>query len=404
MAALSSSDHPDNGNVQLDYPPIEQRGGVSEFKLLALGTRGAGKTVFLSALFNQLKASNDSFYVVTTDPASRAKLLNTYNMVKGIEAGWPEGSKDPLRYEFAVHYPGPSGNVHIFDFNYVDFPGRFVVGDTGNKEFVAGDAKGQFDVQVEVDKTHSLIVLIDGVVVLQRIRQANEEGRTVEDEIDDMVDLIDRCAHRPVQFVITKSDVLAGIPLDKIRDVLMETRKFRNLIKQRQKLNIPTRLIKVSAVGDNFADRDPLSGVMIKRRGGRAEPYNLDVVMSFALTDTLLAALKPTVESKTRAQDAWRVISRISPVAGATRAISWFGKWAMVATGIPGSSFLEALEKAAERAKLGSEERQRSMKEILDKIRDVSDTIDAIINAQNITNADYIKNNPACNLLGGVEA
>lgn len=403
MAAISPSDHPEDDSIPPDFPPIERRGGVSQFKLLALGTRGAGKTVFLSALFNQLKTINDSFYVITTDPASRAKLLNTYNMIKGVEAGWPEGSREPIRYEFAAHYPGPSGNVHIFDFNYVDFPGRFVLSDTGQKEFVADDTKGQFDVQVEVDKTHSLIVLIDGVVVLQRIRQANEEGRNVEDEIDDMIDLVNRCARRPVQFVITKSDVLANISLDKIRDILMESRKFRNLIKQRQKTNVPTRLVKVSAVGDDFADRDPLTGVMIKRRGGRAEPYNLDIVMSFAVTDTLLAALKPTVESTTKAQAAWRTISRISPIVGATRAISWFGKWFMVAAGMPGSSILEALEKAAERAKLGNEERQRGMKEILDRIKNVNDTIDAIINAQNITNSDYIKNNPACNLLGSVE-
>jgi hypothetical protein len=324
-------------------------------------------------------------------------------MIKGLEAGWPEGSKEPVRYEFAVHYPGSSGNLHIFYFTYADFPGRFVVGDTGQKEFVAGDEKGQLDVQVEVDKTHSLTVLIDGVTVFQRIRQANEEGRKVEDEIDDMVDLINRCARRPVQFVITKSDILADISLETIRDVLMETRQFKNLIKQRQRINIPTRLIKVSAVGDGFAERDPLSGTMIKRRGGRAEPYNLDLVMSFALSDTLLAALKPTVDSTTSAQDAWRVISRISPVAGATRAISWLGKWATVATGMPGSSIFEALEKAAERWKHGSEERQRGMKEILDRINDVNDTIDAIIRAQNITNEDYIKNNPACNLLGGME-
>jgi hypothetical protein len=56
MAAL---EHTEDNNIYPDYPPIERRGGVSEFKLLAIGTRGAGKTVFLSALFNQQKASND---------------------------------------------------------------------------------------------------------------------------------------------------------------------------------------------------------------------------------------------------------------------------------------------------------------------------------------------------------
>jgi hypothetical protein len=142
-----------------------------------------------------------------------------------------------------------------------------------------------------IERSHTIIVLIDGLAILKRLKSI-EDNYTLDDDIDQVIDIVARCLRRPLQFVLTKHDLLTQYSLGQIRGILLENPAFSNIITTRRRLGIPTQLIPVSAVGENFAEWDPISRTMKKRRGARAQPYNIDLTLCFAITDALLTRLQ----------------------------------------------------------------------------------------------------------------
>ena len=278
--------------------------------------------------------------------------------------------------------------MHVFNFNYLDFPGSFIAGDTGSQEF---------DIQDEVEKTHSLVVLIDGLSVLRRIKKIDDDGPNIYDDIDSMIDLISRCARRPIQFVVTKYDILNGFSLKTVQEILMESRQFRKFVELRRQFALPTHLIGVSAIGDNFADCDPHTGLMTKRKGAQAQPYNLDIILSFSVTDTLLTAFKqratPSVISS-------RVFGALRFTAGAMEKVLGAAKFVDLADFF----FLASLQKAARKARLRAGEWQKSIDASVANVKNANDAVDAIQSKQQRSIADYTCNHPACDLLREAEA
>jgi hypothetical protein len=56
-------------------------------------------------------------------------------------------------------------------------------------------------------------------------------------------------------------------------------------------------LIPVSAVGDDFAQYDPVSHAMVKRPFAVPKPYHLDITLALAITDTILHLFRDATDN-----------------------------------------------------------------------------------------------------------
>src|SRR5262245_23558083 len=86
-----------NDAEKFSFPPIPFVDGEPVFRMFVLGTRGAGKTVFLASLYNQLKTQDDSrnnYSVVVTSGEHRGFLIDTYDQIINTNADWPIGTAD----------------------------------------------------------------------------------------------------------------------------------------------------------------------------------------------------------------------------------------------------------------------------------------------------------------------
>ena len=369
-------------------PPLDRSSGIAEFNLLALGTRGAGKTVFLSALYNQMKDSNKTKFLITTDPESRNYLLQKYDSVKRPDKDWPPPNAAITRYVFDAIHKSVQTDFPLFKFTYLDFPGGYVTGDCGLDQ--------SFDIQAEVKRTHSLIVLIDGLSILRWFKGINDDDvPTIFDDVDSMSDLINTCVRRPLQFVVTKSDILLEYSLDDIRDLLFKSKKFHSLISARKELELPTHLIGVSAVGNNFATCDPKTGIMTKRLGMLPEPYNIDLTLSLAVTDTLLSLFKQSVNGKILTKA--KVFGSLLKALSATEATTKYAKWLVDDPWL--IRLVSVLEVASQRARKVIHEREEDVGNIISKVTNFNSALNLVLEAQQFALADYAAKNPASNLL-----
>jgi hypothetical protein len=75
--------------------------------------------------------------------------------------------------------------------------------------------------------------------------------------------------------------------LSQIRQELMGHPHFRNLVNNRIRMRLPLHLVPVSAVGNNFAEYDPKTRTMRKKRGGKIDPFNVDLSIGYTITDQL---------------------------------------------------------------------------------------------------------------------
>src|SRR5262245_6249115 len=276
-----------NDPERFSFPPIPFVDGEPVFRMFVLGTRGAGKTVFLASLYNQLKIQDDgrnNYSVVVESGEHRGFLIDTYDQIVNTNADWPIGTADITDFEFQCIYSSKESELPIFRFHYVDFPGGFV---TRTK---IGD--NEFNIMSAVKEAHTVLVLIDGKKVLNELEGVDDGGPSIHKDLSDVLDVVQRCIRRPLQFVLTKHDLLSKYSLAEIRDVLLANEHFVRIITQRKKLGMPTYLIPVSAVGTRFAEWDRASGAMKKKRNGRPEPYNVDLTLCYAITDALLTRFK----------------------------------------------------------------------------------------------------------------
>jgi len=94
--------------------------------------------------------------------------------------------------------------------------------------------------------------------------------------------------------------------------------KFRGLVEKLRSEGMPTYLVPVSAVGDNFARYDPDKDAMTKLPNRTPEPYNLDVTLALAVTETLLHSFKRLPSSR---ELAW--IAFLKAFFGSATALRW---------------------------------------------------------------------------------
>ena len=104
---------------------------IPTFKVLALGMRGSGKTVFLASMYHHLMAfrPNLGYYINCADEKQSADLLDKFNEVSESD-DWPEGSSRLDEYVFDCFYmkPNNNGSEKVCRLSYIDYPGGWILG------------------------------------------------------------------------------------------------------------------------------------------------------------------------------------------------------------------------------------------------------------------------------------
>jgi GTPase SAR1 family protein len=84
---------------------------IPTFKILALGMRGSGKTVFLASMYHFLSAyrENRGYFLSCPDERKSADLLEKFGEISDSD-DWPEGNSTLDEYVFDCCYLKPNNN------------------------------------------------------------------------------------------------------------------------------------------------------------------------------------------------------------------------------------------------------------------------------------------------------
>jgi hypothetical protein len=306
----------------LDQTQAWQHAGASRFtapdvvddhlryNVFVLGMRGSGKTVFLACMHRRLSVEHteNRFFIDIDDPEKEKQLDDTYQEIVRPDLEWPPGSSVVSGYEFRCLHTTKDGPRPLFRIAYTDYPGTVMEAARGKEELVK-------EIRQKTASAHAIIALIDGHKVLQSMESENGLD-ALESDLKVLTRRLAHSAAKPVIFLLTKYDLLAGkYSLGRIRRQLFESDDFRSFVQLRRLLRLPLHLIPISAVGSNFATFDAATGRMKKIKGGVARPLNLEfalgctVINQFKLfeEERLDGSWKATIREKTSVLAQWLI-------------------------------------------------------------------------------------------------
>lgn len=276
------------------------------FNIVAIGPSGSGKTVYLAALHHAVVgkslARGVSFSVTMKD---NAWLLSLYDKVADTTHEFPRANPAGVKmrevvFRVSVIRQSPRTMFRresklirfpIFDITYVDYAGEWLTqAHLTNDEVYAPFAE-------RVNEAHALICMIDGSKLVDFMNDPNSSEGYLKNEFRPTVDLASSFS-KPVHFVITKWDLLAGRhTLAEVNEKLIASSYsgFRHLIENRTETGRgghprgTVRLIPVSSVGD-FVTEDE-AGVVKKITGRQPVQLNVEIPIIAAVADICRLAL-----------------------------------------------------------------------------------------------------------------
>ncbi|MFC5031456.1 hypothetical protein ACQFX6_03155 [Streptomyces sp. DSM 41987] len=272
------------------------------YTIVTLGPSGAGKTVYLAALWHMLKLEHPRLkcYLKPESRQQGYKLGQIYNEVAG-PGEWPlptDGNVFP-EWTFSCKVKSQHGTYTALKVRYIDYAGdRLTDPQSGSTE--------QDRLEETLRNADALLGLLDGRKVLKLMRG---NGEFLDRDMTQVFSLMQDC-DGPIHFVITKWDLLAGhYSLRQIRERLMEHPDFAVLATSRSDWHIRgmpvppgrMRLIPVSSVGREFAVLGA-DGGMHKRANARPRPLNVDVAFAAVLPDLVARAYDAAKADQERAR------------------------------------------------------------------------------------------------------
>ncbi|MBL7258696.1 TRAFAC clade GTPase domain-containing protein [Paractinoplanes lichenicola] len=303
----------DTGSI---YVPV-----VPTFKIVALGMRGSGKTVYLASMYDEMMVAADdrSFYLQAE--YSDAKILSQWKSeIVDPNRGFPPGTvaTQLRKFTFGVRARNRGTPHTIMNLEYVDYAGGLLT-DPDDPGSTAPAELHEY-----VSKAHALIIVIDGARLAQHIAGDDEGTVYLQEALRLLVTLVQDLP-QPINFIITKWDLLQDLEdtpeasLRTVRGMLEEDPKFRALVRLQGSRRI-VRLVPVSAVGAGFLDVE--NGEV--RKHGAMRPVNVDVPIAAVIPD-ILERVRKDIEGLERQQavEKLRRDLRIGP-SGAVRELSMF--------------------------------------------------------------------------------
>jgi hypothetical protein len=278
--------------------------GVDTYHVVALGSPGSGKTVYLSALHHVLGddpgAVGRGITVTVEEPDKRALLSKTYDLaVEPRDPGWPAGthSGEHMReFVFAVKVSWTQRSMrgtlkrrafHPLNVSYVDYAGEWIP--EGHQQ----SAEVLEPFKRRVQEAHALLGIIDGLKLLQ-FMQGHPRGTSfMKDQVRPIVAFMEG-TDVPLHFIITKWDLLdsRGITLDAVRTKMLESggAGFRKLVESRtgyggftRRPQGSIRFIPVTSLGGLAVLQDDWT--IAKNAAARATQQHVEVPLLAAVYD-----------------------------------------------------------------------------------------------------------------------
>jgi GTPase SAR1 family protein len=259
---------------------------MKTYRIIVLGASGSGKTFFLAAMYKKLSLQKpDIGFFLEVAPEQRIKLINKYDEIARPDADWPHGTlrNEISTWTFSCTIQSLQGNFPAFNVMYLDYSGEIL-----NQVQQTTDADSPLlKIDQEAKQADALLVLLDGQKLLYVMQKQQQAFARLERDLNYILPIVQTVRPLPVHFVITKWDLLKrqGITLNQVRELLLQIDQFNNILSQRRALQIPTRLIPTSALGQHFAELDP-SGMMRKNPQQTPDPYQVEMPMACTLIDS----------------------------------------------------------------------------------------------------------------------
>lgn len=277
---------------QGEEPRVRPRSNYTlpTFRVVALGGAGSGKTVFLSSLFHSLSYRRPGrSYHLETDAAQRVALGSLYSKVSDTSQPWPKGTRTGETREFVfdcVASDGTDATHPVLRMSYLDFAGELIEEEKDDGGIALADLVAR------IDKADALLGMIDGLKVLQLLRDEPAGRSYFQHGLQPMFGFM-QSARCPIHLVVTKWDLVRGFGepedaddefrLSRVIEALLQYEHIRALVYVHSAKQI-VRLIPVSAVGTDFVELEA-NGKVVKRPDGRLRPTNVEVPLCAVLPD-----------------------------------------------------------------------------------------------------------------------
>jgi hypothetical protein len=379
-------------NSLYEFPKIETKNGRPIFSLLVIGTSGAGKTVLIAAVGEQLSVLKESAFALTSSTTLQADYLKGYYAsIRRDTDDWPPSTAGSTEFEFVASCPDTRmrGEKTIFTVRYKDYPGGYVE---------KPRAEDDLSIRESMKSAHILVFLIDGSKLLYRKARKSKDGLpSLGDELNISAPYAQECLTltRPVQFIITKWDVVKTVmSLEEARGYLMENQNFCAIVSQFRKRQLPVHIIPISVVGDGFAVWSADTNKMKKCPGATAQPYNLEVSMALAISDAVLQrSLAAASKADMLKRHVFKALATGGPVvkwlAGATIFI-FDDSWIIRAASL--------IDKVAARVAVSSEKALRDIEARIQNAKDLNSAIEAVVEKQQFIAVKFLDANRAASI------
>jgi hypothetical protein len=341
------------------------------YRIMMLGPRASGKTVYLGSLFHKLSTQGEWKFSLETDSEKRKILNQIYTETANAETRWPPptDAAEISEWDFTCRVKINSTRYSACQFVYVDYAG-------GRITDVGGD-DSEFEKQL--DRSDILLGLLDGAKICALMKGDGKGLRWLINELKNIIDIMMIADEKPIHFVISKWDVVQsnGYSLKEVKEKLLNSSEaFSNLVRSRQETNTTTRLIPVSSVGQGFAELSP-DGSMKKISGEPPKPFQVEVPLACVLPDLIESQQKDL--NKKASQER----SRSTRV---TASLDWQEKlgekvpgWLRGITGLKKAA--GSAEEKKREADRRSEELRRQQAAALNKIADEQSALQSVLNS-----------------------
>ncbi|MCL1464525.1 hypothetical protein [Argonema galeatum] len=278
------------------------------FKIIMLGPRGSGKTVFLASMYHYLSIMGEYGFRLQVegkdeDEASEnQKRLHNYYTEVATGEEWLPGTRGITEWIFTCYVKAENGRDEYpaCRFSYLDYDGLNTT-EIGQyrEESEEPETFAQKLTQADV-----LLGLLDGMKIndLMLGRNQKELNAWRTKDLANMLSYMQK--HRgPIHFAISKWDILENqFNLGKIRHKLLEIPNFQKLVKDKNNSYCPVRLIPVSSVGKGFACPVLLANgdmEMKKFINNRSpEPFNVEMPLAFIDRDLVYSQINELIKDR----------------------------------------------------------------------------------------------------------
>ena len=276
---------------------------MNNYKIITLGTSGAGKTVFLGSLFKQLSIQGEKgFFIEVADDKKRKELNTIYAEVITGEK-WPAGTRKVTDWTFNCCVKNSDLDKYpVCKFTYIDYAGGLLTD-------ISEDEAISYDFEKNVEEGDAVLAIIDGLKLYKFMEDQSLSNTDVlvwlNRDLPSIMQLVDKCKkNTPVHFIITKWDLLENrYSLSEVRNRLLDkVPQFNDVVSSRKKAGCPLRLIPVSSVGNEFGTLQP-DGSMKKNPGATPKPFQVEVPLFCVLIDRVKSYMDTLLQDKEESQE-----------------------------------------------------------------------------------------------------